>query len=88
MKELIKRLESCGFTVEKQDDGYFVSQYTPAGEDWGFYVRNVDDFNNYVNGFDPEEEFNILFNSGVSGLPKVSVLIKDQYWKKETLEDV
>lgn len=88
MKELIKRLKKCGFAVEKQDDGYFVSQYTPAGEDWGFFIRNVEDFDDYVNDFDPEEEFRVLFNSGLSGLPKATVLIDDQYWKQETLEEV
>lgn len=88
MKELIKRLKNCGFNVEKEDGLYFISQYTPAGEDWGFYVKDEEDFYNYVENFDPEEEFEMLYKSGISGLPKVSVLIEDQYWKSEILNEV
>lgn len=35
-KSITRILLKHGFTVDKEDSQYFIHQYTPEGEDWGF----------------------------------------------------
>ena len=85
-------LEKNGFTVTEDNDGWDISQYTPAGEDWHITLCYGDDFKDYVAGFDPEEEFCMWVEArragNVMGIPSPSELWKDQEWKKETLNKV
>ena len=86
-----RALEKNGFTVEKQSDGWDISQFTPAGEDWHIFLDKLVDFESYVEGFDAEEEFCNWVEArraGVAGVPSPSELWKDQEWKVETLNKV
>ena len=88
-EKLLKLLDEEGFVVSDQDEvDCDVSIYTPAGEDWHFALENDEHFVSYVEGFDPDDEFEMLFNSGLSGLPRPTELIQDQLWKQETLNRI
>lgn len=84
-------LERYGFDISKDECGYFIHQYTPAGEDWGFYVEKLKEVIDYAETFSPDEEFLMWLEakkSGVSGVPSSDELWKDQLWKQEILEKV
>lgn len=63
MKNWQTVLENNGFDVEYETGSIYISQYTPAGEDWGFSVTSKEDFINYAENFDPEENFNLLWEA-------------------------
>lgn len=86
-----RALEKNGFMVEKDDNGWNISQFTPAGEDWNVYVAKLDDFITIAENFDPEEEFEMWLEAkrgGTAGVPKIPELWQDQLWKQETLNKV
>lgn len=91
-KTIIKILKDNGFCVNQEDDGqWFISQYTPAGEDWGFYLEDLHDLPEYAENFDVDEEFEMWVEAkrnGVSGVPSYSDLFEDQQWKQQTLREV
>lgn len=87
-KKIEDILTDEGFIVEEMHDKHiWVSQTTPAGEDWGFYLDSYEDFVEYANNFDKEEEFRFLFSSNLEGLPDARTLLDDQDWKEEKLEN-
>lgn len=92
MKSIKKILEENGFTVERSySGGYYISQYTPAGEDWGIELDKLEDFPEYAENFDPEEEFEMWIeakHSGVRGVPSPAILWEDQKWKENLLDEV
>ena len=81
--------DSC-FDYSKDGEVYLLSCYTPAGEDWEFYVTDEEDFKQYAENFDPEEEFKMWVEARnvVSGVPDIPTLWKDQLWKQEKLKEV
>lgn len=85
---LAQVLDDYGFNVEEMEDSCEISIYTPEGEDWVFYVVSDEDFISFVENFDPDEEFDMLYNSGISELPKPLDLALDQKWKQETLNKI
>ena len=88
---IIDVLEENGFSVIPQGDGWFISQWTPAGEDWGFSVDKLDDIKQVAEGFDPEEELEAWIDarrSGVAGVPPTGTLWEDQLWKQAKLKKV
>lgn len=84
-KTIIKILEDNGFCVNKEDNQYFISQYTPAGEDWGFYLEDLHDLPKYAEKFEMWVEAK---QNGVRCVPSYSDLLKDQQWKQQTLRKV
>ena len=89
--EIKKALKDNGFAVSKSDDGWSIQQYTPAGEDWWIYLGDLKDFEEFVRSFDPEDEFNNLWQAkqnGFRGVPGPAELWQDQLWKQETLNNV
>lgn len=86
--KLKKIIEKSGFNIEKCSNGYNLSQYTPAGEDWNLFVEKLEDIKETSENFDINEEFRVLFNSGLSGVPDVETLLNDQKWKQKTLEEL
>ena len=71
--------------------GYYISRYTPEGEDWGFELDKLEDIESFIENFDPEEEFEMWIeakHSGVSGVPSPMPLWKDQQWKENILDEV
>lgn len=88
---LKRALEKNGFTVQKENDGWFVGQFTPAGEDWGYGIAKLNDMIGIAENFDTEEEFRILYEAkqnGFQGVPDVPTLWEDQVWKLKTLGKV
>lgn len=88
MKNIKKILEDNNFVVTKEGNQYFISQYTPAGEDWGFYLDKLEDLKTYAENFDPDEEFEMWVEAkknGVSDVPSYRELLDDQEWKQEIL---
>ena len=86
-----RALEKNGFMVQKFDNYWYVSQFTPAGEDWGYEVEKLKDIVDIAEGFDPEEEFETwveVKRGGIAGVPKIPELWEDQLWKQETLNKV
>lgn len=92
MKKItVKRLEKMGFDVEKDDQGYNLQQYTPAGEDWNLSFNNLQDIKDYAENYDPEDDFNIWIEAkqnGVVGVPGVAELWQDQLWKQNLLSQL
>lgn len=87
----IEVCESEGWTVEEDFNGYFISQYSPAGEDFGFYVsleNAFDDAFEYFHSFDPDEHCEMWIESrGKNGVPRsISVLIDDAWAICDMLE--
>jgi hypothetical protein len=90
-KSIRKILEKHGFDITKESSQYFIHQYTPEGEDWGFYVDRLKDVVTYSENFDPGEEFAMWVEakrSGFRGVPGYAELWKDQLWKEEILNKV
>lgn len=91
--QIIKILEKNGFSVSKEENiGWEIGQYTPAGEDWCFYVDELSDIKEYSDNFDPEDEFTMwaqarMYN-WVRGIPDIPTLWKDQMWKQAILKKV
>lgn len=87
-KEII---ESHGFTVKKQKDGWDVHCYTPAGEDWWMFFRKLSKIKEYGYSYDPEEDFETLYEAGrhgFKGVPPPGELWKDQLWKQTILRQI
>lgn len=90
-KSITRILLKHGFTVDKEDSQYFIHQYTPEGEDWGFYLEHLKDIVDYSENFDPGEEFAMWVDAkrnGIHGVPEYDDLWEDQQWKKAKLEAV
>lgn len=90
-KSIHKVLEKHGFILTKEDNGWDISQYTPAGEDWHFFLGKLTELKDYVEGFDPEDEFAMWMearHNGVAGVPKPYELWKDSLWKENVLNEV
>ena len=90
MKKLIEAIKDSPFDYDLVDDEIDLHCYTPAGEDWEFYVTDEEDFKQYAENFDPEEEFKMWVETRnvVSGVPDIPTLWKDQLWKQEKLKEV
>lgn len=91
MRITVKRLEKLGFDVEKDDRGYNLQQYTPAGEDWNLYFHKLEDIKDYAEKYDPEDDFNMWIEakqSGFAGVPGIDELWQDQLWKQNLLNQL
>lgn len=90
MKNIKEILENKGFSVTDEGNNFFVSQYTPAGEDWGFYLDNLEDIKSYAENFDPDEEFSFWMEARgrVRGVPSPHDLWEDQCWKQDLFNKI
>lgn len=55
---LKKVCEELGWSVYEEDDGYYLSKYSPAGEDFGFGISKDNPYKEvreYSDNFDPDE---------------------------------
>lgn len=80
---LKKVCEELGWCVHEEYDGYYLSKYSPAGEDFGFYV-SIDnpykEIQEFSDNFDPDEHCIMWIREmdTVSGVPQsVRELIRD-----------
>lgn len=74
--ELIEK--NTAFSIEDTGDGYEVSWYTDAGEDFSFYVSDEDPVGamiDYAENFDPEEHAASWL--GGPGAPGLRALLDD-----------
>lgn len=88
-EKLVDKAEKIGWTVYIDEDGWDFGQYSPAGEDFSFFVSKNDvhsaedmarEVRSYANDFDAEEHAQMWLEgrrSGVSGVPDLKTLIKD-----------
>lgn len=78
------------FNVVEFQDQYELEIYTPAREDWIFYLDKLEDIIPYAKNFNPEEEFNLWCKARIEspdyGVPEPVILYKDQFWKKRLLK--
>lgn len=88
-EKLVDKAEKIGWTVYIDEDGWDFGQYSPAGEDFSFFVSKSDvhseedmvrEIRSYANDFDAEEHAQMRLEgrrSGVSGVPDLKTLVKD-----------
>ena len=90
MKNIAFIIEKHGFDIDYQEDAVFVSQYTPAGEDWCLYFDNIEDIIEYAEDYDPEEDFAMWIEARKKdkSVPGAAELWKDQLWKQRILKDI
>lgn len=90
-KSIKKIIESHGFEVEKEENEWSVHCYTPAGEDWWLYFNELKEIKKYAEEYDPEEDFETLYEAGrngFKGVPGPGELWKDQLWKQTILRQI
>ena len=80
---LKKVCEELGWSVHEEDDEYYLSKYSPAGEDFGFSISKdnpYEEVQEYSDNFDPDEHCIMWIKemNTVSGVPQsVRELIRD-----------
>lgn len=80
---LKKVCEELGWSVHEEDNEYYLSKYSPAGEDFGFYIPKdnpYEEVQEYSDNFDPDEHCIMWIKemNTVSGVPQsVRELISD-----------
>lgn len=81
-KKLKTKIENLGWDVYECDKtSYELSQYSPAGEDFGFSINGKNDvelvreIKEYYNSFDPEEHALMMINA--KGAPSIRCLLID-----------
>lgn len=89
MKKLIKAIMDSPFDYDLVGDEIDLHCHTPAGEDQHVYVVNSEDFKRYAKNYRPEDDFEMWSEGkrcGVSGIPDIPTLWKDQLWKQTILK--
>lgn len=88
-EKLVDKAEKIGWTVYIDEDGWDFRQYSPAGEDFSFFVSKSDvhseedmvlEVRSYANGLDTEGHVQMWLEcrrNGVSGVPDLKTLTKD-----------
>lgn len=88
-EKLVDKAEKIGWTVYIDEDGWDFRQYSPAGEDFSFFVSKSDvhseedmvrEVRSYANGFDTDGHVQMWLEcrrNGVSGVPDLKTLTKD-----------
>ena len=88
-EKLVDKAEKIGWTVYIDEDVWDFRQYSPAGEDFWFFISKNDvnseedmvrEVRSYANGFDTEEHVQMWLEggrNGVSGVPDLKTLVKD-----------
>lgn len=88
----IKRIcDECGWSVSEEDSNMlYISQYTPAGEDFGFDVNAGDVINeikSYADRFDVDEHVKMWITSGCD-TPNIRALLEDAEWIESALHEL
>ena len=90
----IDTCERLGWTVTDEGDGFYISQYSPAGEDFGFSIGKKnpkDEIMDYYQDFDVDEHVTMWINakaSGMSGVPTIKELVHDAEKIESMLEEL
>lgn len=99
MKTIEQILEDNEFNVTPIEGGsmfcYEINRYTPAGEDWHFYVSSLTEIVEYAENFDPDDEMEMWCEAKHCGtkhmresIPGYGELWKEQLWKQKILKRV
>lgn len=94
LNKIIKILEAEGWNVYDTGDGLEISQPSPAGEDFNFYVNKNNLISNiivYACNFDPDEHAEMWVENmhTVAGVPQsIRALLKDADDIAEMLENL
>ena len=93
LDELEDYLDDKGWSVYKDEDGWDIRQASPAGEDFGFYIRHGDDveqaikeIKEYAYDFDIDEH--VELNLGGRGAPGVVELVEDAKEIQKMLDEL
>lgn len=90
----IDTCEKLGWDVTDEGNGFYISQYSPAGEDFGFSIEGKnpkDEIIDYYQDFDVDEHVTMLImarESGIRGIPTVRELVHDAEKIESMLEDL
>lgn len=83
-KTQIKRIEKeTLFSISEYDDYYYLSYYSPAGEDFGFEVQKgersqvIKDIVDYAFSFDPEEHASMWYGANRGEPTSLRALLND-----------
>ena len=93
-KRFISICETNGWNVTDDGDELMLQQYSPAGEDFVFYVSGDCDpmeVFRYAEDFDPEDHVELWLgakNNGVSGVPTLFELVDDAIAIQSMLDDL
>jgi hypothetical protein len=90
-KQQRKAIEGCDWNITKEENGYLLSQYSPAGEDFSFHIEKIDDIKQYADDFDAGEHVEMWIEArrdGVGGVPSTRELIEDATDIKNMLLDL
>lgn len=95
IENLLAYIETLGWDVYCDGDGWVeLSQFSPAGEDFGFTVSEnnlIEDVKDYAESFDSEEHAAMWYDagqSGVRGVPSLHELVEDADAIQEMLNDL
>lgn len=94
VKEVIERNH---WNIIEDDNGYDLRQYSPAGEDYGFYIHKegletpedfIQEIIDHWKAFDPEEHAEMWIKSESQAKPGIRILIQDADKIDEMLYDL
>ncbi len=94
--KLKKCISNLDWEVYEDENGVYLSKYSPAGEDFGFLVDGENDETiihnilQYANAFDPDDHAEMhIENRGRGGTPSsIRVLINDANDIKDMLKEL
>lgn len=94
-KKLREKAEELGWSLyEDENGGIELGKYSPAGEDFSFYVHEkenlVETTREYAGGFDTEEHIEMWVQArhSTSGVPDIKTLVKDANAIQEMLNEL
>ena len=82
LRKQINAFEKCGWCVEEYEDHFYISNYSPEGEDieedFVYDKPIVDQLEEKVNSFDPEEHAAMWYDAEDRGQPRsLRALLED-----------
>lgn len=91
-KNIVDIVESQGWSITDAESGVEFEAWSPAGEDFFFHVEGEDipaEVREFADEFSPDDHAGEMYEagkSGLSGVPPLSVLVKDAIEIKSMLE--
>ena len=91
LRKQINIFEHCGWNVHQEETYFYIEAWSPAGEDlvedFEYHKSIVDQLEEKIDSFDPEEHAAMWYNAGDHGQPRsLRVLLKDADAIKEMYE--
>lgn len=83
--------EMCCWNVMDQGNCLYISQYTPAGDDFGFCVdleNPIQGIKEYAESFDVDEYVKMWILEPNSGAPGIRTLLEDAEWIDDKLQEL